>query len=125
VRTNLLAKRLKTLGLHKNGTLDSQFESRKYEGWCRDVNGPKVILASHSAIRIGNCVAARHAEIGCGKVDMALDFGWRAVHRCDNSFVFRVGFTSAEKSVLSLILGGAAVHRCDTQHSLELRLYSR
>jgi hypothetical protein len=25
--------------------------------------------------------------------DMALDFGWRAVYRCDNSFVFRVGFT--------------------------------
>jgi hypothetical protein len=25
--------------------------------------------------------------------DMALDFGWRAVHRCDNSFVFRVGFS--------------------------------
>jgi hypothetical protein len=28
--------------------------------------------------RIGNCVAAGHAGIGCEKVDMALDFGWRS-----------------------------------------------
>ena len=34
-RTNRLAKRLKTLGLHKNGTLDSQIESSEYEGRCR------------------------------------------------------------------------------------------
>src|SRR6202521_3606264 len=34
-RTNRLAKRLKTLGLHKNGTLDSQIESSEYEGQCR------------------------------------------------------------------------------------------
>ena len=31
-RTNRLAKRLKTLGLHKNGTLDSQIESSEYGG---------------------------------------------------------------------------------------------
>jgi hypothetical protein len=41
VRTNLLAKHLKTLGLHKNGTLYSQIESREYEGWCRDVKWPQ------------------------------------------------------------------------------------
>ena len=34
-RTNRSAKRLKTLGLHKNGTLDSQIESSEYEGRCR------------------------------------------------------------------------------------------
>ena len=34
-RTNRFAKRLKTLGLHKNGTLDSQIESSEYEGRCR------------------------------------------------------------------------------------------
>jgi hypothetical protein len=34
-RTNRSAKRLKTLGLHKNGTLDSQIESSEYEGQCR------------------------------------------------------------------------------------------
>ena len=34
-RTNRLAKRLKTLGLHKNGTLESQIESSEYEGRCR------------------------------------------------------------------------------------------
>jgi hypothetical protein len=34
-RTNRIAKRLKTLGLHKNGTLDSQIESSEYEGQCR------------------------------------------------------------------------------------------
>jgi hypothetical protein len=33
--TNRLAKRLKTIELHKNGTLDSQIESREYEGRCR------------------------------------------------------------------------------------------
>jgi hypothetical protein len=40
-RTNRLAKRLKTLGLHKNGTLDSQIESREYQGRCRDVKRPE------------------------------------------------------------------------------------
>jgi hypothetical protein len=92
VRTNLLAKRLKTIGLHKNGTLDSQIESRKYEGWCRDVNGPKVILASHFAIGSGIVWLPAMPEL------------------------------AAEKSIWHLILGGAAVRRCDTQHGLELRL---
>ncbi len=37
VGTNRLAKRLKTIELHIKRTLDSQIESREYEGQCRVV----------------------------------------------------------------------------------------
>ena len=83
MRTNLLVKRLKTIGLHKNGTLYSQFESRKYEWWCRDVNGPKVIRASHSAIGSGIVWLPAMPELAAEKSvwhlilggDIALIFG--------------------------------------------------
>jgi hypothetical protein len=63
-RTNRLAKRLKTLGLHKNGTLDSQIESSEYEGRCR------LMKRHQSDIRVslcnrkwGNCRGLRYPEV--------------------------------------------------------------
>ena len=72
-RTNRLAKRLKTLGLHKNGTLDSQIESSEYEGRCRLMkrhqSDTRVSLCNLKwaivwACDIGRCARTRGIPVG-------------------------------------------------------------
>jgi len=74
-RTNRLAKRLKTLGLHKNGTLDSQIESSEYEGQCRLMkrhqSDTRVSICNRKWAIVGICDASEMCAPGeclaCGR----------------------------------------------------------
>jgi len=67
-RTNRLAKRLKTLGLHKNGTLDSQIESSEYEGRCRLMkrhqSDTAVSICNRKCAIVGTCDALEYVHGG-------------------------------------------------------------
>jgi len=67
-RTNRLAKRLKTLGLHKNGTLDSQIESSEYEGRCRIMkrhqSDTAVSICNRKCAIVGTCDALEYVHGG-------------------------------------------------------------